>query len=287
METIYEVNPILRFDPRGGRNRYKCNFDFFKQWTDGMAYVLGFLYADGDIVDAVSSRTQYIKFVNTDKEIIEKIKTAMRSEHPISVRAPQVHIYKNGAHKSRELFILRIGSRGMFHDLIHLGIVPNKSKIITFPNVPLSYLSHFIRGYFDGDGSIVFNKKWIRIVFTSGSKDFLDQLSDELSRALEIRKRSVRLGHHSYQLYYFTQEGLKVLNFIYKNVEKDKLYLDRKYKFYKKLAVKYKYILNKHITQVAVYPSSLRGRSAKPLFVGANPTAASKFCRGAGIGLQE
>lgn len=250
------MQPEFQLDPRGGYNRYNCNVDFFKQWTDEMAYVLGFLYADGDIVDAISSRTQYIKFVSTDKEIIEKIKVVMKSEHPISVRTPQWHIHKNGIYKSRELFILRIGSRRMFNDLIRLGVIPNKSKIIILPAIPLPCFSYFVRGYFDGDGSVVFNKKWIRIVFTSGSINFLRDLSKRLAEILKIRERPIYINTRSYQLSYFTQEGLKILDFIYQNAENDKLYLDRKYKFYKKLSLNYKYILDKHITQVARYPSS-------------------------------
>ena len=45
----------------------------------------------------------------------------------------------------------------MFNDLIKQGCVPNKSLILTFPNkyqVPKNLINHFIRGYFDGDGSI-------------------------------------------------------------------------------------------------------------------------------------
>lgn len=45
----------------------------------------------------------------------------------------------------------------MFEDLIKQGCIPNKSLVLTFPNkhqVPENLINHFIRGYFDGDGSI-------------------------------------------------------------------------------------------------------------------------------------
>ena len=65
---------MFSIDPRGGHNRYKFDKDFFKKWTPEMAYILGFLYADGDIEDVrKSSRTQYITFVSVDKEILESI----------------------------------------------------------------------------------------------------------------------------------------------------------------------------------------------------------------------
>ena len=49
---------MFSIDPRGGHNRYKFKTDFFERWTPEMAYVLGYLYSDGDIEDVrESSRT--------------------------------------------------------------------------------------------------------------------------------------------------------------------------------------------------------------------------------------
>ena len=45
----------------------------------------------------------------------------------------------------------------MYNDLIKQGCVPCKSLILTFPNtnqIPENLINHFIRGYFDGDGSV-------------------------------------------------------------------------------------------------------------------------------------
>lgn len=47
----------------------------------------------------------------------------------------------------------------MYTDLIKQGCVPRKSLILTFPNtnqVPENLINHFIRGYFDGDGSVFY-----------------------------------------------------------------------------------------------------------------------------------
>ena len=229
----------MYFDPRGGSNRYDVKTDFFQQWSPEMAYVLGFLYADGCVVDAKSSRTQYIEFSSKDIDILEKIKSALGSEHPIRFYPPRKITYRNGkVYENAGLFSLRIGSRRMYADLKEISLTPHKSKTITFPkDLSAEHLGNFIRGYFDGDGSIVFNKKkWIRVVFTSASKRFLEQLSEKLSAAVPIRQRPVRLGHDSYCLDYFTQEGLKVLNFIYKDASSDGLYLDRKYNLYKNIS---------------------------------------------------
>jgi len=58
-----------------------------------MAYILGFLYADGNIIEANnSSRTNYFQFVSKDKEILEKIKKALNSNHQIKIRNSQKKI---------------------------------------------------------------------------------------------------------------------------------------------------------------------------------------------------
>ena len=83
-----------------------------------MAYVLGFMYADGNITDSVVFRTQYISFDSADREIIEKIKIALSSNHKIQIKPERLTIHANGTYKSREAFRLRIGSREMFDDLL-------------------------------------------------------------------------------------------------------------------------------------------------------------------------
>lgn len=49
----------------------------------------------------------------------------------------------------------------MMGDLISNGCVPKKSLILKFPEediVSKELQSHFIRGYFDGDGSLLHSK---------------------------------------------------------------------------------------------------------------------------------
>jgi hypothetical protein len=38
--------------------------------------------------------------------------------------------------------------------LAELGITPCKTARIVVPSIPQEYLSHFVRGYFDGDGTV-------------------------------------------------------------------------------------------------------------------------------------
>lgn len=261
------------FDPRGGWNRYKFRVDFFKKWSDEMAYVLGFLYADGDMIDAdSSSRSQYIKFSNKDREIIEKIRSVLRAEHPIHSRPPHMVLHKNGFYRSSELFFLRIGSRRMFADLIELGLSPNKSKIMRFPAVPSKYLNHFIRGYFDGDGTIYIESrrnagkkmsiKRARTSFSSGSESFLKTLSNILAEAINVRRAKIYKGTRDFQIVYSIRESVKIFKFMYKNSRS--LLLKRKFDNFKRFFnirigwsnKEITKILNESTKYLATYPTS-------------------------------
>ena len=288
------MRSIFQCDPRGGHNRYKCNFDFFKKWTNEMAYALGFLYADGAIINAISSRTQYIQFNNTDKELLEKIKTALNSEHPIRVLPPHLTVHKNGTYKSAESFILRIGSRRMFKDLTRLGVTPAKSKTITFPEVPLSCLHHFIRGYFDGDGCVYLQLakgktqktiiKKLSVIFTSGSKIFLEGLSSNVRKIVNLKQEKVYDSHYAYQLRYPTSDSIKLFKFFYKDIRQN-IYMERKFKIFLRYFLLRPLKIDKDIKNILKnlnyghVAKKQTLRSAKPLYVGANPTVASNFAR--------
>ena len=146
-----------------------------------MAYVLGFIYADGNIVHT-KRNTWFWSLQITDEEILKEIKKVINSDHIISKKKK----YDN----QKQSYRLQIGSKDMCEDLMCLGLTERKSKIILLPAIPKKYFSHFLRGYFDGDGGVwvgLKNKKQsgrihtINTCFTSGSRDFLISLKKVLS----------------------------------------------------------------------------------------------------------
>ena len=202
-----------------------------------MAYVLGFLYADGNITNSIPSRAQYIHFYSVDKHILESIRTVLSSNHTIQIIPASMRTFANGVYKSKQAFKLRIGSREMYQDLINLGVVPNKSKIIAFPHIPKQYLGSFIRGNFDGDGCVFLQKakgitkpmiiKKLSAIFTSGSCHFLEGLARVLKNNLSISHDRIYNGTRSFQLRYSTKDSIKIFKFIYENCSLG-LYLERK-----------------------------------------------------------
>ena len=62
--------------------------------------------------------------------------------------------------RNRKSFWVASASRvALVKDLIELGCTPQKSLTLKFPSIPLEICSHFIRGYFDGDGCISSRKR--------------------------------------------------------------------------------------------------------------------------------
>lgn len=151
---------------RGKRrtNGHRINEDFFKRWSAEMAYVLGFIYTDGNINGNTFSISQ------KERHILDKINNVMESTYKIRKR-------DNGKSK---LYTLYVHRQEMVADLRNLGVVEGKSRIMTFPNVPDEYLPHFIRGIIDGDGWVQ-DRGYVMNV-TNASRLFSTTLHDTFNR---------------------------------------------------------------------------------------------------------
>ncbi len=209
--------------------KYKVNEDFFKKWSQEMAYTLGYIYADGSLEYAPRLRGRYLRVSSVEKRNIEKIKEWMDSEHTIITKKPTSKNGKTG-------YLLRIGSHKIYNDLTKLGLYPNKSLTVKFPSIPKESLCHFVRGYFDGDGCVrlstakgVFQK--LSTVFTSGSKAFLQDLAIQLHSAANTKQLSVYNGHRSYMLSYSTSDSIRLFKFFYGKA-KIPIFLERKAAIY-------------------------------------------------------
>lgn len=207
-----------------------------------MAYILGFFAADGCMIKN-NRGAHFIEFHITDKDILEKIRTALKSSHKISKRERNF--------KWKPVYRLQIGSKKMFEDLTLLGISPAKSKTLKLPLIPDEYLKDFVRGYFDGDGNVYANKykrkgrNKLSITllsgFTCGSKDFLKSLHEKLAGAANLSGGTLFNRDGYYRLYYSVNDSCKLYKFMY-NTESN-LFLPRKKnifeKFFKERNIKF------------------------------------------------
>jgi len=189
-----------------------------------MAYILGYFAADGSMLKN-NRGACFIEFHSIDKILLERLKSALDSSHKISVR--------KSLPNSHTLYRLQIGSKEIYSDLLKLGLTPAKSKTITFPNIPVPLVSHFVRGYFDGDGHVSVSKyhrkgrtgklsKTILSGFTSGSEMFLVRLLDTLKQYANIFGGSL-YKTSAYRLTLSVKDSKKLYDFLYKNAGKMRL----------------------------------------------------------------
>lgn len=136
------------------------------------------------------------------------------------------------------LYIFIFARQKLAEDLLKLGMKPRKSLDLRFPDVPKEYLKDFIRGVFDGDGSVYFKTKSLKCPlatkFVGGSKEFIYELEKRLQET-GMPKRNIyeqKGKNPSYMFRYCHKDSVKLLNFLYNGV-KDKLYLERKYNKFK------------------------------------------------------
>lgn len=130
------------------KNRYILDENYFDCIdTESKAYILGFIYADGFVGD---EKFNNIVIAVNDLEILEFI--AKEFKFTGNIRKTK----KGGFENSKCGYSLNFSSKIMASRLREIGLYTNKSLTIdTLPQIDKKLVRHFIRGYFDGDGSIV------------------------------------------------------------------------------------------------------------------------------------
>jgi hypothetical protein len=198
---------------------FQINEKFFSTWSLEMAYVLGLIITDGCITDQGT-----ISLSMNDREVLEKVKLAMGSEHPIVLSKHQEGSYH-----------FKFAREDIVNDLVKLGIGSRKSLTVKFPQVPDVFMADFIRGVFDGDGSVFFrkdNRKYPLVTsFCSGSKDFIIGIEIHLQK-LGLPKRNIyeqkTKNGFFYNIKFSHKDSQKLFNILYKDYPNIP-FLERKY----------------------------------------------------------
>jgi len=155
--------------------RHHWNEGFFDTLTPDVAYVIGFIIADGWLSTNQYRANYNISISQKEKGILSTIAEAAGCD-------PQQVAPMGGS------YVLRMWSAHAKETLIDIYGIPagrTKSYVSRIPRVILkddNNLPHFIRGYFDGDGTVGFAS----FGFTSGSSILLNQVSDVLVTKCDI-----------------------------------------------------------------------------------------------------
>ena len=155
--------------------------------TKEKAYLLGFLYADGWVVQRKdSSKIMGINVNPKDENIIDYFINCVNAN--ISKKS----YYTDN--RGKDIVHLDICDQRFCNSLIIQGIIPKKSNIIEYPKfIDREKSLSFLLGFFDGDGT----QGTTRI--TCGSKKFLEMIKKTFNISYKIDKDKRK--KHSYFLH--------------------------------------------------------------------------------------
>lgn len=224
---------------------YKFDTSFFdKIDTEEKAYILGILYADG--YNSESRGNVSISLTQNDREILEKINNCLESNRPI-----RTQIVKSSLYNTQPYCELTFYNKHFSERLAIIGCPQKKSHILKFPSfsiVPEYLIHHFIRGYFDGDGSVSFINKnknsniKIAVASITSTEDFCLWIKGYCEEILKINTylscRFPQRNNNTKTLQFGGIRQVKeFLDFIYKDAT---IYLERKFNKYLEIS-KYLY----------------------------------------------
>lgn len=204
------------------------------------SYILGVIYSDGCLsYDRHTSRFRITISMN-DLMIIEFLRNNYAP-------TKKIYTYKHPKGKSETYSFISTNPFDV-NFLMNLGITERKSLVVSMPELDENNIRHFIRGVFDGDGSVYINKtstnyngirkyyEYVNASFTTGSIVFAQQIKNILEMnniECTIVKDSRSEINNSYYVKIYSKNSIANLySYIYHDAH---LYLDRKRSIFKKM----------------------------------------------------
>lgn len=214
------------------------NHNFFSKWSPQMAYVLGIVCTDGNIRPSIlknpntkdSIRVSRLTISQKETELLKKVLKLMNCDTKLLYRKRKKFLNT----VSGETYYFHLNSDRLYDDLIRLGLTPNKSLTLKFPNVPKEYVNHFIRGCWDGDGSVFIDKTSNSIFasFVSGSYEFISAILNNLI-IYGLPPRKLHSRGNSYYFRYTGNQCKQLAQYLYTDAD-NAMWLNRKYKLFMK-----------------------------------------------------
>lgn len=156
--------------------KYDCNHNYFESIDSSeKAYWLGFISADGYIESKRANGNQKLGIMlsQKDENHLKKFNLALDSNYEIK------EYVGSGYNPTGKFSKLLLTSQKIVNDLKEYGIVEHKSLILKFPaKLDERYINDYIRGYFDGNGSIYFQNNGQYGISFCGTYDMLKAIKD-------------------------------------------------------------------------------------------------------------
>jgi DNA-binding transcriptional regulator WhiA len=184
--------------PSEANSRFVVGVNIFTAWSPASAYWLGYLLADGSISKRTDSNTYNLRLTTqkSDEPHLQKFLNCLESNHPIRTEERYLRKYDRRYPQA----VVQICDQSVCEALLKIGLTERKSTREKFPVMPRKYVHHFVRGLFDGDGSLPKVHKTRRVMFCGG-RELLHVLKELLEQVLNrpISRVYPHLGtHHIY-----------------------------------------------------------------------------------------
>jgi len=236
-QNVFYILIRRKIKMRTSRNRkYFLQENYFdKIENQEQAYILGFLFADG-YNDQKSGQIS-LNLHEKDKQILIDISKILQPDKPLQYIKYVGKKYDNIMNRSNQ-FRMVIGSRKISNILAKIGCICNKTYTIRLPKLKNKLIRHFVRGYFDGDGSISKGiRKGNEAITITSNVFFIEDLQDLFAN---------KMGFNKTKLYFRFPDNKKIAtliicggiqvkrfyNFIYKDAT---LLLERKKKVFEEI----------------------------------------------------
>jgi DNA-binding transcriptional regulator WhiA len=210
---------------------YKTNPDIYiKPKTKEIAYILGFIWADGYVS---KSKNKYINITMDKRDFKNELSKMIN-------KTGNWNLYKYNNKSTIQI--------NLSNDKIHKFLVENdylekstKSPDKILSKIPNELKNYFFRGYFDGDGSFFINKKYgYKFSFVSDYnqdwnfiENLLIKMKIKYSKIKEIHKYT---GYRCSKIICSNKDGvIKLANFLYENDDIQEVGYNRKYEKVKKI----------------------------------------------------
>lgn len=228
-------------------DEYFYDINYFENIdTEDKAYWLGFIYADGYIYQTPRNCGLGIELAIKDIEHLKKFNKCISGNLPIATRWREPN---NLIKTRRQVCSIRLYRKKIIEDLNRYGVLFNKTyKDLHLPNLSKDLMPSFIRGFFDGDGSVFsrYNKSYkdsiLNANFTNASLTLLQEIREYLYTHhiySYINEQTDKVGQTT-PLYQLVINGMEnTIDFLELLYNDSNIYLERKYKYYCEKLIEY------------------------------------------------
>jgi len=226
IQRILKRNNICLRKQENTSRKYCLIEDFFNKIdNENKAYILGLLYADGNVYK------NYISISLIDKDVLEKIVDIIAFGKRGIIKERESSSYFQSSKKGKKQYRFTFSSKKMCKDLLLCGCSPDKTFLIKLPLLDEHLMRHFVRGYFDGDGCLCITKNKNNSCITIVSnKTFIEELSLYVNKILGINsKNKNKKNDINYLGITGRNQVKKFLNWIYQDAN---IFIQRKYNKY-------------------------------------------------------